>query len=696
MYEIELNGCSREPLSNYLKALGIFRLVSEQKDESAEGKWENGHFILKSKLNEEELIKFFSDEYRPTPIASPWNNAFNEKSIFDSNKERFREFNEVKKIIEYIKQDEKYGNYEKAKGKEKQLLKLTLVQSLRNQLPDNAIRWIDAIYVINKNKLFINPLLGFGGGNDARAEYSVIFLKYILEELINLDINKTKKLKNSLFGLNINVFENKTFGQFNPYNVGNFNASSNGNSDSISNPWDFIFTLEGSILFSGSATKKYNPSLIHQKGGNIAGSAFPFMVNAVNGGNDTLSEEDCNRSKEIWFPTWDKFTSLKEIETLISEGRADFGNKTVKNTIELIDAIENYKVDKGLSSFNRYIFLKRNGETHFAVKMGEFNTKENKNMYLIKGFVNLYDILSKDKKIPIKNFTNIIFNIYNYGIDKTDNMQNAILELTNLARYIVKRYDFNSKSKIKEFILNPKLNKDLTKYIDDKSIEFRLAYSLAYSLQHNYINRLNSDTGKGNKTADKIKILSKWLKYEKNDISWFNLVMNDYILYLNGISTKNYSSYEESIINGYNNLNDINSFINKKIDYKKLINLTLGFLIFFNFKGFEGNYELYSLENNDIKDTAVPEIYYFIEKLCFSNKKVRLMHGIYKKLVAGDWKYALNLSLWRLRSDNISIPNLELDITSDDSKVISAALIFPLDYNIRSLKMLFNTLTETD
>ena len=36
-YEIELTGCTPEPLMAYLKALGILRLVGEQTDPSARG-----------------------------------------------------------------------------------------------------------------------------------------------------------------------------------------------------------------------------------------------------------------------------------------------------------------------------------------------------------------------------------------------------------------------------------------------------------------------------------------------------------------------------------------------------------------------------------------------------------------------------------------------------------------------------------
>ena len=68
-----LTGCSPTPLANYLKALGILRLVAEQSDASARGWWQDEHFCLLTRLSREELHAFFLDEYQPTPIISPWN-----------------------------------------------------------------------------------------------------------------------------------------------------------------------------------------------------------------------------------------------------------------------------------------------------------------------------------------------------------------------------------------------------------------------------------------------------------------------------------------------------------------------------------------------------------------------------------------------------------------------------------------------
>ena len=58
-HELELRGCAPEPLMAYLKALGIFRLVSEQKDSRARAWWQNDTFYLSSALARGALMEFF-------------------------------------------------------------------------------------------------------------------------------------------------------------------------------------------------------------------------------------------------------------------------------------------------------------------------------------------------------------------------------------------------------------------------------------------------------------------------------------------------------------------------------------------------------------------------------------------------------------------------------------------------------------
>ena len=70
MVDVVLTGCRPEPLASYLKALGVLRLVAEQKDPEAQGFWQGEHFVLRSSLTAEALETFLVEEWKPTPLVA--------------------------------------------------------------------------------------------------------------------------------------------------------------------------------------------------------------------------------------------------------------------------------------------------------------------------------------------------------------------------------------------------------------------------------------------------------------------------------------------------------------------------------------------------------------------------------------------------------------------------------------------------
>src|SRR6185312_13379324 len=68
-----LPGITPDTLATYLAALGIFRLLAEQKDACVRGFWRDEHFVLVTELDWNSIEQFFLQDYRPTPILAPWN-----------------------------------------------------------------------------------------------------------------------------------------------------------------------------------------------------------------------------------------------------------------------------------------------------------------------------------------------------------------------------------------------------------------------------------------------------------------------------------------------------------------------------------------------------------------------------------------------------------------------------------------------
>lgn len=69
----ELIGLRPDVLATYLAALGVLRLLAEQKDAHARGFWREEHFVVITELEWEAMQRFFLEDYKPTPILAPWN-----------------------------------------------------------------------------------------------------------------------------------------------------------------------------------------------------------------------------------------------------------------------------------------------------------------------------------------------------------------------------------------------------------------------------------------------------------------------------------------------------------------------------------------------------------------------------------------------------------------------------------------------
>ena len=253
--EVELRGCAPEPLMAYLKALGIFRLVSEQKDPSARAWWRNDRLVIRSSLDREGLVSFFLDEYKPTPIVSPWNggsgfyardnqDAIN--AISATTGSRFRHYREVISMVRRNKTMDplirQFADAEKVKGNSERkqarkeadaarsAAKDLILAECRVTLPDDSLDWLDAAYVLTSGGAKYPPLLGTGG-NDGRLEFSNNFMQNTvlaldLDELRDGKAITRSQVTAALFNEDSpRLVRKRSTGFYNPGSVGGTNAS---------------------------------------------------------------------------------------------------------------------------------------------------------------------------------------------------------------------------------------------------------------------------------------------------------------------------------------------------------------------------------------------------------------------------------------------------------------------------------------
>lgn len=375
MCALPLPGCTSEPLISYLKALGILRVVSEQKDPEARGYWRNGSFELESKLDRQGLTGFFLNEYAPTPIIAPWGarSGFfmgsSEKTarealgqIMRSAAERFGPFRDgvrqVRELLKELKLDEKAEDEKK----------LELLVECRAKLDEPILPWLDACYVLTGSDRKFPPLLGTGG-NEGSGSYVSGFAQQVVACLV--DRAHDEALSSALFGeIKQGVVGGQMPGHFSPSAVGGVNASQGFSGPLTTNRWDYLLCLEGTCLWASSVSRRFG-----QAGRNVA--AFPFTVNVSGDGAPSLTGSDSRKPKqakrevaEMWLPLWSRPARLRELTTLLSEGRVSVGRRPAETGLDFARAASSLGVDRGISEFERVVFLMRNGQSFMGVSMG--------------------------------------------------------------------------------------------------------------------------------------------------------------------------------------------------------------------------------------------------------------------------------------------------------------------------------------
>jgi len=484
VHEIELRGCTEEPLINYLKALGIFRILYKQKDKAVKGYWKNGHFCLKTVLTPEELETFFLEEYAPSPFFTPWlkdsecwkdtskkNSRKLVEEFIHSNNIRFDAINDSYNIIQFINEESGYNKQKMGNEKEK----IKYLTELKSKSNDNLADLIDLIYAITSDTRYqVLSLLG-GGGNEARGLYSCSYLTCV-NELFGpnaTDSRSKQLLLDSLYIRNNVQLENVTCCLFDPNSI---DSGAN-----LANPWNLVFALEGCRLFRGSATKRYNET---------TSASFPFILKASFSDSGHISE-NCSSEfgSEFWLPIWHAKSQFVEIEYLFSESRADFRRNKAKYGMDFKLAISSFGVDRGIDSFVRYGRLGRNGQASIAVPLGKYKVKYIPNIELISNFSpwleSLKKIANKDNtpakyRQHLRRIEDSIFRFTKYG--GVANQQSILIELGKAEQ----SFSYSCSDELKPL---QGLSPEWIRACDDGSLEYRIACSLA-SIYNNEVGHI--------------------------------------------------------------------------------------------------------------------------------------------------------------------------------------------------------------
>jgi CRISPR-associated protein Csx17 len=400
-----LKGCAPAPLAHYLKAIGVLRLVAQQKDPSVLGCWRGQHFCLLTTLDESALEAFLLEEYSPTPFVSPWNKgsgffAENDRGLApveESKAPRFEAFRhgisaarleldgiaQADRVVRRLKDQTKakagsapvrskndpdYKAELAAAEREFKRLKSDLYVPFALSWRGPHRDWMDAAMVLSpEGEPSWPPLLGTGG-NDGRLDFTNTAMQRLgdlfdLESTSGAPQPKARALlRTALFDTTSTALLDAAVGQFLPGSAGGANGTTGPGGGSRINPWDFVLMLEGAVAFRGQATRRLGVREDMR-------AAIPFAVAAQAGGNATRGEEKDSRGEQ-WMPLWERPASWNEVRALFGEGRAQIGRSSARRPVDFARAIARLGVARGLTGFVRYGFLERNGQSNLAVPLG--------------------------------------------------------------------------------------------------------------------------------------------------------------------------------------------------------------------------------------------------------------------------------------------------------------------------------------
>lgn len=368
----DLTGCAPDPLAHYLKAVGILRLVSEQKDPEARGWWAGEEFRLSTRLDRGQLTRFFLHEYEPTPLVAPWNggSGFYPKdstsgieAIEQSTGPRFEHYRSA-----ILSARAELGPRSTSPKKDD---KSALLALLRRHWRGPQLDWLEAAVAVDSKGEPAYPALFGTGGNDGRLDFTNNFMQRLVELLDHEDPRIGPRsgaldlLESALYGTAWGGLEENAVGQFLPGGAGGANNTSGYASSSLVNGWDYVLMLEGAVLFSSSVARDLAT-------GRLPHAAAPFAVRSSAAGYGSAAPGEKDRGEQ-WMPLWTGPATLSELRRVVAEGRSVVGTDTATRPVDFGRAIARLGVARGLSGFQRYGYIERNGQANLAVSLGRWS-----------------------------------------------------------------------------------------------------------------------------------------------------------------------------------------------------------------------------------------------------------------------------------------------------------------------------------
>lgn len=305
-------------------------------DPSTRAVWEGDalHLIRDGNIMDER--DYAIQQWRPTPIVSPWNSPYDAEDAYEAlsgtSAARLRDYREAIDAAKKTRSIDKKPN---------------VIRAYRGLCPDSAIAWIDACVRENSDgDLIYNPLFG-SGGNDGRLDFARNYMRAvaaIIDPETGVATDNSARWLDGWLGISDAPIAQDQLpgGQF-------FGGQR-------IDPWGWILAIEGCIAFSG--------------GGNfelIGARRFPRTSDLSEAGIANASPVDEVDGNEIWFPVWRDPISFPEAQELFrSDSDAILARQT--GVTMAIQAGREYRAHEYL----RVGRIEANGQAHLLSAQGFF------------------------------------------------------------------------------------------------------------------------------------------------------------------------------------------------------------------------------------------------------------------------------------------------------------------------------------
>lgn len=695
-----LSGCTPTPLMGYLKGLGIFRIVAEQADPEARVSWEADQLILRTKLTKAELVQFFLQRYAPSAILAPWNGGSgffpgdNQKALEAFSATAVPRFRMLRECIQTSRSALERLDLKAKPEKESKRL---LLELLRNQWPDEALHWLDAVAVIAGGEVRFPPLIGTGG-NDGRLEFTNNFLQRLAELFLpesgDAAPDSEIPLANALFAAPAPVCVQASVGQFSPGTAGGANNATGFDGNASINPWDFVMMLEGTLLFAASCSRRFD-----QQSSAVRALAFPFCVRATGAGytGDSLVEAKQARA-EIWLPTWTEPLKLAQVRALFNEGRAQISGRPARTGLEFALALGSFGVDRGLDAFFRYGFLVRNGLAYFAVATDRFAVKRNPQVPLILEIRDWMDRLERaansTKPPPPNSVPPVLLSVqraiiaHSHQPQDRQRFQDILIALGEAEKQLNRTLSWS-----RDTANIPPLSAMSMRWraeADNGTAEYRLAAALASAYvhfpdEHRYFPFRCFVEHVAPRKGERLGRM-EWLDQRGREAVWSQggvvdsmLRALERLLLLHG---RERLSRWSLVSASPAKLDDLDHFISDAFDFTYFEQCLLGLILLRWRQPMTGKDE-----KPTHRDTyrRLPPTLYALLKLCLAGHPVggttvRIQADIFRLAASGDARRATESAITRLRASGLpTVVKEGLFTPTEQVRQAAAALIFPVD-----------------